>query len=177
MTRHLTLITGPIGAGKSTVADLLGLRLSALGRATAVVDLDHVVFMQRAPELSDTEWDRGRAVHAALVGSWLEAGIEEMVVHGPICTAEEQALLRSRVEADVEYNVALLAAPLDVTIERVLADQSRRPEAGSRVVTFLKSAHPRFEAASQDLTQARWRFDTTKVSPDEIAARIGMELS
>lgn len=37
LTLHLTLITGPIGAGKSTVADLLGRRLGT-GRATAVVD-------------------------------------------------------------------------------------------------------------------------------------------
>lgn len=176
MSRHLTLITGPIGAGKSTVADLLGRRLGS-DRATAVVDLDDVVFMQRATHLGDTEWGRGREAHAAIVRAWLEAGIDEMVVHGPICTAEEQALLRSHVEADIEYNVALLTAPLDVTIERVLADQSRRPDAGSRVVDFLRSAYARFEGISRDLAQVRWRFDTTKLSPDEIASNIAHDLT
>ena len=177
MTRHLTLITGPIGAGKSTVADLLGRRLGS-GRPTAVVDLDDVVFMQRAPDLGDVEWGRARVAHAALVAAWLEAGVEEMVVHGPICTSDEQALLRSHVNPDVEYNVALLTAPLDVTIERVLADQSRRAEAGSRVVEFLRSAHARFEGVAREhLGQARWQFDTTRMGPYEIAVSIANDLT
>ena len=175
--RHLTLITGPIGAGKSTVADLLGRRFGASGLATAVVDLDDVVFMQRAPQIGDIEWGRGRLAHAAIVGAWVEAGIEEVVVHGPICTAEEQTLLRSRVKAEVEFNLALLSAPLDVTIKRVMADQSRPPEAGSRIVDFLTSAHARFEGVSGELAHARWRFDTTKMSPDEIAGVIGSDLA
>lgn len=45
--RVLIVLAGPIGAGKSTVADLLGRRLAEAGSTVAVVDLDDVAFMQR----------------------------------------------------------------------------------------------------------------------------------
>lgn len=169
---QVVLITGPIGAGKSTVADLVARRFDQAGWPAASVDLDDVVFMQRSAH-GDVEWERGRVAHSALTAAWLSAGVRVVVAHGPICTPEERRLFLSSLPADIGFKVALLRVPLDVSISRVLADDSRRPEAGSRVVSFLRKAHAQWQTVIEELAGiATWDFDTTTVSPDAVADAI-----
>ncbi|WP_349257843.1 adenylyl-sulfate kinase [Iamia sp.] len=68
--RHLVAITGPIGSGKSTVAELLARRLWAAGMTVALADLDDLAFAQRA-ELDLAEfWRRAGVAHSGLVRGW-----------------------------------------------------------------------------------------------------------
>ena len=81
----LVVITGPIGAGKSSVSTLLGRRLSRAGKDAAVVDLDDVEFMQHTSTLDVGEWwARGLEAHASLVARWLDLGVDIVVAHGPL---------------------------------------------------------------------------------------------
>lgn len=170
----LILITGPIGAGKNTVASLVAAELRAGGRSTAVVDLDDVVFMQGF-DLDDAGWWRGRVAHAALTGGWFRAGIDTVIAHGPICTTDEMEALVADIPAELVPHRALLRVPLEESIKRVLTDTTRRPEAGSRVVSFLSGAYEHFAKVEMELP-LRWDFDTTTLSPGEISATISGDL-
>ncbi|MFY1695126.1 MULTISPECIES: adenylyl-sulfate kinase [unclassified Solwaraspora] len=46
---HLVILTGPIAAGKNTVAELLADLLTDAGRTVVVVDVDEVAAMVRRP--------------------------------------------------------------------------------------------------------------------------------
>ncbi len=74
--RRLFVFVGPIASGKSTTALALADRIDG---TCAVVDLDDVYFAQRPPPRS---WRPAREVHAALVRSWFDAGVDTVVAHG-----------------------------------------------------------------------------------------------
>jgi shikimate kinase len=72
--RQLLTIVGPIGAGKSSVAERVAERVRLTGLSAALADLDELAFAQRAdldlPEL----WRRAGVAHGALVHGWFAAG-------------------------------------------------------------------------------------------------------
>lgn len=176
MRRRVLLIVGPIGAGKSTVSDLVARQLREQGTTSVSVDLDDVVFMQKSAWHQDPEWERGRVAHAALVGAWLRAGIEVVVAHGPICTERERGVLMSEAP-DTDLRVALLRVPLEESIRRVSNDATRQPEAQSRVVEFLRGADARFQSVLPELeASVEWDFDTATLDPEHIAAVLCREV-
>ncbi len=164
----LVVVIGPIAAGKSTVAEALADRLVADGRSVAVVDVDDVVFMQRAPlEQFDRTWERGRAVHGELVGRWLRSDVDVVVAHGPAYTAEETTALMADVPDDVPVLRALLLVPYDVALDRVTADPDR---ALSRDPDFLRRTHDRFTALLPTIPPCDRTYRTEEVDAATIAS-------
>jgi adenylylsulfate kinase-like enzyme len=78
----LVVIAGPIGAGKSTVAELLARQLAKTGVSAAVVDLDDVAFMHREIDLHKL-WRRAAIAARSLVQGWFDADTDTVVAHGP----------------------------------------------------------------------------------------------
>ncbi len=170
---EVVAVTGPIGAGKSSVAAALARRLAASGRTAAVADLDDVwVALQGEADLA-VSWTRARAAHAALVAGWEAAGVDVVVVHGPFATLAERAPLQAGLPAEIRVRWAVL----DVSYEAALARVADDPERGlSRDPDFLLQTHERYGRLAHELPIATWRFDTTRVGVDEIATVIAGDL-
>ncbi|MBA3764763.1 MAG: hypothetical protein H0X05_04555 [Actinobacteria bacterium] len=162
---ELIVISGPIGAGKSTVANGLGRRFVDSGLSAAVVDLDDVVAMIRAPlELFDWSWERARRIHGQVIAAWLHSGVHAVIAHGPIHTAAEDAALVADIPGLVPRRVRV-RAPYDVALERIKDDLTRGV---SKDPTFLRSAHERFCELLPSIPACEWDFDTTRISATEI---------
>lgn len=177
----LLVITGPIGAGKSTVSVLLGRRLSRSGQDAAVVDLDDVEFMQHTGTLDVGEWwERGAEAHASLVAEWLALGVQIVVAHGPLVATgvpgyDVGPLLRA-VPGETAVSHALLRVPFEVALERVRGDPERAATAISKNPGWLRGAHDRFAAALGQAPAFRWDIDTAGTTPSAIADVIGADL-
>jgi len=177
----LLVITGPIGAGKSTVSVLLGRRLSRAGQDAVVVDLDDVEFMQHTSTLEVGEWwDRGTEAHASLVAKWFALDVQIVVAHGPLVAVGEPGydvgpLLRA-VPSETEVSHALLRVPFEVALERVGSDPDRTATAISKDQNWLRGAHERFAAALSQAPAFRWDIDTVGTTPSVIADRICVDL-
>lgn len=140
---QLVVITGPIGSGKSTVADGLADHLQAVGRSAVSVDLDEVVSMLRAPlDRFERSWQQARVVHGALVAAWLHAEVDVVIAHGPFYTDEETAALLDPVPPTIAPRRVMLLAPYETALARVAVDARRE---ASRDPNFLRSTHERFE--------------------------------
>ena len=163
----LVVITGPIGAGKSSVALALANRLSEQGRSAAVVDLDDTVATLHAPtEDAEQTWDIARAIHGRLVGEWLAAGVDVVIAHGPFYSRAEDAALMSRVPALSARRRVMILATYEVALERVASDPSRGL---SKDPAFLRSA---FFDLLPDIAPCEWTFDSTKCSLGDVVATI-----
>jgi adenylylsulfate kinase-like enzyme len=120
---QLVVITGPIAAGKNTVASLIADGLTALDRSAVLVDVDDVAAMVAGPGAAAAGlWFAAHQAHGALVGKWMQAAVDVVIAMGPIYTPREQAaLLESRPEASAEHWV-VINAPVAVTLARAQAD-------------------------------------------------------
>ena len=172
---ELIVITGPIGAGKSTVAHGLTERLRQLGRAVAVVDLDDVFEMGSTwYQPSAGSWQRAQAVHGALIAAWLRSGVDAVIAHGPFYTAEDRAALLAELPTGLVQRWVMLLAPFDAALGRVADDPDRNL---SRDPGFLRASHERFSELLPDIPRCDWVFDTTSRSAEDIAATLGASLS
>jgi hypothetical protein len=166
---RLVVLTGPIGAGKSSVAELLARRVARSGRPTAVADLDDVAFMQRGRIDLDEFWRRAGVAHAALVRSWFASGTDLVVAHGPFFEARSYDSLFATCPDGGRILHVLLRVAYDEALARVSADPDRAPEAMSRDPEFLRSTHETFAALEPDLPAVDLAIDTDDRSPSTIA--------
>ena len=66
---QLVILTGPIAAGKNTVADKLAQHLTGWGKTVVVADVDDVAAMVAAPGAAEAGlWFAAHEAHGALVG-------------------------------------------------------------------------------------------------------------
>ena len=84
----LLVISGPIAAGKSTVASALAATFRKSGRSVAVVDLDRLYMMLDDPApMSDPSHSReARRAAAALTDHFVLDGIELVILEGTFWT-------------------------------------------------------------------------------------------
>lgn len=165
----LVIIAGPIGAGKSTVADLLGKKLAASDDATAaVVDLDDVAFMQRGVPAHKL-WRRAAIAVRSLVDGWFSAKTDAVVAHGPFFEAEGYHVLLDGLGDEVAVRHVLLRVTYEAALARVAGDPGR---GASKDPAFLRSTHERFATLGAALPDPEFVFDTEKVSAEEIAEEL-----
>ncbi|GIF72020.1 AAA family ATPase [Asanoa siamensis] len=165
----LVILTGPIAAGKNTVADRLAARLTARGRTVVVVDVDDVAAMVGPPGAAAAGlWFAAHEAHGALVGQWMRSAVDHVVVVGPVYSPAEQAALTRWLPDEAVPLWVVVDAPVAVTFERAQAEASRGL---SRDPEFHHAAHRRFRdllpAIPADLV-----FDSARRDPDEIADAI-----
>lgn len=169
----LVVLAGPIAAGKSTIAGLLGGAMAAPGAAAAVVDLDDVAFMQRSPPDVHEFWRRAASVTGAIVNAWFDSGTEVVVVHGPFFESGGYALLLGGLPPEVDVRHVLLRVPVDVALERAAADPSRGM---SRDPDFLRSTHEHFTRIEPSLPVPDFTYDTAARPAADVVAELAVEL-
>lgn len=137
------MISGPIAAGKSTLAAELARQLRLEGSSVALTDLDTVAEMA-LPTLPSWDWAHG--IHAQLVGAWLRTGVDIVVDEGASNPAEVRQVLDQVPEGTDVFHV-VLTADLDASLARARADSGRGI---SQDPDFLRGDH---EAYARHLPQ------------------------
>lgn len=166
---QLVTITGPIAAGKNTVADLLAETLVSKGCTVVVADLDDVAAMVAGPGAATTGlWFAAHEVHGALVAGWMRSGVDVVISAGPIYSEAEQHALSDQLPSDARPWRVLIDAPLSVTWERASADEGRNL---SRQRDFHEAAHARFRSLMPAIPRDAM-FDSGDTSARDIASAI-----
>jgi len=166
---QLVILTGPIAAGKNTVADRLAERLTGRGKTVVVADVDDVAAMVAAPGAARAGlWFAAHEAHGALVGQWMRSKVDYVVAVGPVYTAEERTALTSALPDGAAALWVVIDAAVAVTFARAQADPGRGL---SREPEFHHAAHRRFRellpAIPADLT-----FNSEELSAEQIATAI-----
>lgn len=158
---RLLVISGPIAAGKSTLAVEVTRRLRERGLSVALVDLDAIAEMA-LPTLPDWAW--AHRIHAEAVGSWLRTAIDMVVDEGTSTPGEIRQVLDHVPEGTAVFHVVLLAE-----YERALARAQADPSRGlSKDPEFLRRAYDGFEAVAH-LLPADLRLDVESETPERLA--------
>jgi hypothetical protein len=171
-TPELVVVTGPIGAGKSTVARLLARRHAAAGRSAANVDLDDVTFMQDGVHDPREFWRRGGTGLVALVRAWYASGIDVVIAHGPFFETDAYPALFAAAPPGARVRHVLLRVSYEVALARVTSDPTRGPRAVSTRPDFLRRTHDTFRETIESLPPVDLDLDTTDLSADAVADRI-----
>jgi shikimate kinase len=170
---QLIVITGPIAAGKSSVARGLADRVRDAGRTAVVLDLDDIVATLRVPLQSvEQSWTWARQVHGRLVGEWLASGVETVIVDGPFYTEGETAAMMRYVPNDVGVCRVLLLAPFEIALARVADDPSRGV---SKIPSVLHTKYEEFSHVRGQIAAFDWTFGTSACTLDDVVKKIGHE--
>jgi len=166
---RLVVLTGPIAAGKNTVADELARSLTERGRTVVVADVDDVAAMVGAPGAAATGlWFAAHEAHGALVGRWMRSAVDDIVVVGPIYSTEEQAALTEALPDGAPILWIVIDAPVSVTLPRAQSDPGR---VLSRDPDFHHAAHRRFRELLPTIPATRV-FNSENLKADQIASAI-----
>lgn len=163
------ILTGPIAAGKNTVADRLARHLTCRGHTVVVADVDDVAAMVAPPGAAEAGlWFAAHEAHGALVGQWMRADVDYVVAVGPIYAAEEQAALTRTLPDGPAVLWVIVDAEVSVTLARARADPGRGL---SRDPEFHHAAHRRFRDLLPTIPADRY-FDSEELDAEQIAAAI-----
>ncbi|MBB1262061.1 AAA family ATPase [Streptomyces alkaliterrae] len=116
--RRALLITGTVGAGKTTVADLLSDRLAESGVPHAVVDLDRLCQFWPPPADDPFNFELQLRNLRALARNHFEAGARRLVLAGVVERHRDRERYRAAVGA--ELSVCRLTAAPAVLRERLI---------------------------------------------------------
>src|SRR3712207_4920549 len=102
--RLLIIITGPVGAGKSTTSAALARSLRRPDVAVAVIDLDQLYGMVRQQDGygEPTAWARARHGAGVLANALFNTGMAVVVVEGELFTADELGAVTMPIQANIE---------------------------------------------------------------------------
>jgi len=165
----LVILTGPIAAGKNTVANKLTERLTGHGRTVVVADVDDVAATVGPPGAGKAGlWFAAHEAHGALVGQWMRSNVDYVVAVGLFHTAEERAALIRTLPDDASALWVVIDAPVSVTFARAQVDPGREL---SRDPQFHHRAHRRFRELLPTIP-ADMTFDSEALDAEQIAAAI-----
>jgi predicted kinase len=169
--RLLIVITGPVGAGKSTTGLALARSLRRPGFAVATIDLDQMYgFVRQQDGYGEpTAWARARAGAAALANALFDTGMSAVIVEGEFFNPEELATLVAPIQANVVLCFFTLQLSYERALERVGGDPSR---GASKDPAFLKLLHMHFAQALPFLEAHSIVIDTDDLRQDQVVARL-----
>src|SRR3954469_13603578 len=169
--RRLIVITGPVGAGKSTTSLALAQALRRPDLAVAVIDLDQLYcFVRQQDGYGDpTAWGRARQCAAALVDCLFTTGMSVVIVEGEFFTAEELGTLTVPLQSAVEYAFFTLQLSYEHNLERAQADPLR---GGSKDPSFLTWLHTQFVQALPFLQERSVVITIDALTLDQVVARL-----
>jgi len=163
------MITGPIAAGKNTVASALADRVSSFGRTAVVADVDDVAAMVTGRGAASSGlWFAAHRAHGVLVAEWLRSAVNVVIAVGPIYSMDEQAAFLDPLPAGQVVHWVVVDAPVAVTFARATADPTRGL---SRDRAFHTERHQRFRDLLPGIP-ADQTFSSDGRSADSIAAAI-----
>jgi hypothetical protein len=158
------LISGTVGAGKTTAADAVGNWLQTRGVPGALIDLDAI--RRSWPSPPDDPFNNAMELRnlAALARNYLESGTRRLVLSGVL----EVPAVRGRYEEAVQVPLVIARLRVDLaTIRRRL----RRRHAGDRVALRW---HLRRCGELDGILEAAgiedFVIDATSLTTDEVAA-------
>ncbi|WP_330273167.1 ATP/GTP-binding protein [Lentzea sp. NBC_00516] len=126
------LITGPVGVGKTTIAEAVGAHLAKSGRPVAVVDLDWLSQCRPAPSGDPFHFELQLSNLRAVTPNYANAGASRLVLAGVV-----------ESQADRERYAEAVGGPL--TVCRLKAD--------------LSVIHERLVARHHDEAELRWHLN------------------
>jgi len=165
------VLTGAVGAGKSTTALALAVHLRGLGRTAAAIDLDQVYCMVRQGEgFDDLEsWNAARRATAALADSFFNSGMNVVIVEGEFFAPGDRSQLHDSLGSEVEKMHFALLVSYDEALRRARGDSTRGK---SQDPKFLKQLHDNFVKALPYLESASVVVPADSRTPEEIATLI-----
>ncbi len=175
--QHVVVITGPVGAGKSTVAQSLADLIRRRHRTrVAVVDLDVIYCMLRQRKGFDEPetWARARRTSAALISALLSDGFGCVVLEREYFSKDHLDALTTHSPELPPFQLFTLDATYPVVLRRVTGDPSR---GASREAAFLRQIHESFCAAIPYLQCSGSVVTADDASPEELAGMIAAQLS
>jgi len=161
------LLNGTVGAGKSTLADAIGLREEANGRPHAVVDLDQIRRAWPAPESDRFNHELELRNLGDLVRNYRLAGAERFILAGVIEDAGEIPRYEDALQSS-DLFVCRLVAP-EATLKTRL--QERHSDSPDELTWHLR----RVEELTSILDIAALDhpvFDSSRSTPEELAETI-----
>ena len=164
----LTVVTGPVGGGKSTVSHVLAGVLREAGYKTAVIDLDLIYNMsvQNRDKWEPDNLFTARHGVAALADVFFGDGVEIVIVDGEFFNRKELDNLYNNVTTEVDYKFVTLNVSYEEVSARVAADFSRT---ASRNPQILRRLYTMFEEAQPFLKDSSLFVDADKRTPRNIA--------
>lgn len=168
---RLIVMTGPVGAGKSTTSLALAQALRAPVVAVAVIDLDQMYgFVRQQDGYGEpAAWQRARQGAAALADCWFADGISVVIVDGEFFNADELDALLTSIQHPVDYAFFTLQITYETALARVQGDPLR---GASKNPTFLQWLHTQFVQALPFLQEKSVVITTDTLPMDEVVARL-----
>jgi shikimate kinase len=169
--QYLIVITGPVGAGKSTTSLALAQALRRPDLAVAVIDIDQMYgFVRQQDGYGEpTAWVHARQGAAALTDCLFSIGMSVVIVEGEFFTAEELATLTAPIQRTVEHHFFTLRLSYEYALERGQGDPSR---SASKDPSFLMSLHRSFAQAVPFLEEKSVVISTDALTLEQVVARL-----
>ena len=167
----LLVITGPVGAGKSTTSLALAQALRRTNLLVAVIDLDQMYsFVRQQDGYGElVAWERARHGAAALATALFATHMSIVIVEGEFFTADELNTLITLIPPNIEHYFFTLRLSYERAFERVQGDPSR---GASKDPSFLLSLHTAFAQALPFLDAASVVIDTDAFTQEEVVAQL-----
>ena len=169
----LVLLTGPVGAGKSTVALAIADRFRQVGRAAAVIDLDLVYCMARQRDgFHEMDvWHTARRGAAALADMFFTCGLDIVVIEGGFFSQEACDASREHLRSVVLGMLITLEVSYEETLRRAQADRNPR-RVTTRDPNSLQRLYGEFERALPFLRGSSLVVEAERRTPSELAELI-----
>jgi shikimate kinase len=164
------VLTGFMGAGKTTTGALLA---QSLG--WRFIDSDLVIEREAGRSIAEIFAEQGEAAFRSLEAEIIRVqAIQEYSVLALGGGAIESALTREVLDTLTKTKIVFLDAPLDIMVERCLA----QPNAAERpVLTDRDRLKQRFVSRLPHYRQAHLTISTAGLSPNDVVVRILSELT
>ncbi|PPF58928.1 hypothetical protein C5C13_07235 [Clavibacter michiganensis] len=161
------ILTGTVGAGKTTTMHALGVLLAARGIPHALVDMDAVSLLRPAPSTDPFQLELALRNLGDLSRNYREAGARVVVVAAVV----EDALDLPRYAAALESRDPLVVR-LSADPDAVLARLDARHDDDAAALAWHRARAPELAAIIDAAGLGGLAIDTTSRTPAEVAELI-----